>query len=304
VGLTADPKWLLPKYLYDDLGSQLFEAICLLPEYYLTRSEHEILDRRADEIVGALSGPITLLELGSGSATKTHSLIQALLRRQEHLHFVPIDISASALEVSSRVLLQSYPQLRITAFAGDYFTGLEALAEEPAVNERILALFLGSNIGNFDPPEALEFLRAVRRVLRPGAGLLLGADLRKERSRLELAYDDPLGVTASFNLNLLLRLNREFEGNFDIRGFRHRAHYNEELGRVEIYIESLRSQTVVLRRLDLTVEFNQGERIHTENSHKYDLKGLAEMASRSGFSLERTWFDQAGLFSSNLFVAV
>ncbi|MEO6393580.1 MAG: L-histidine N(alpha)-methyltransferase [Pyrinomonadaceae bacterium] len=303
-GLSASPKWLLPKYLYDDLGSQLFEAICLLPEYYLTRSENEILSRHADEIAGTLNGPVTLLELGSGNAAKTRNLIQALLRRQAELHYVPVDISASALESSSRELMQSYPGLSITAYAGDYFTGLKALEGEPSSAGRTLALFLGSNIGNFDPGEALEFLRAVRRVLRPGDGLLLGADLRKERSRLELAYDDPLGVTSSFNLNVLLRLNREFDADFDLRGFRHLAHYNEVAGRIEIYIESLRQQTVHLRGLEMSVDFAAGEHVHTENSHKYDLPGLASMATATGFSLDRTWFDEAGLFSSNLFLAV
>ncbi len=302
-GLTADPKWLLPKYLYDELGSQLFEAICLLPEYYLTRSEEEILSRYADEIVGQLMGPITLLELGSGSATKTRNLIEALLRRQSGLQFIPIDISASALEESSRVLLQSYEGLRINALAGDYFSGLRALTDE-TVEGRILALFLGSNIGNFDPTEALEFLRAVRGVLRPGGGLLLGADLRKDPHVLELAYDDPLGVTSAFNLNMLNRLNREFDGDFDVRGFQHVAHYNEAAGRVEIYVESLHDQVVTLRGLELTVNFRSGERVHTENSHKYDLAGLSEMAAATGFTVERTWFDEAKLFSSNLFVAV
>lgn len=302
-GLTADPKWLLPKYLYDELGSQLFEAICLLPEYYLTRSEEEILSRYADEIVGQLEGPIALLELGSGSATKTRNLIEALLRRQSELQFIPIDISASALEESSRVLLQSYQGLSVNALAGDYFSGLRALADE-TVEGRILALFLGSNIGNFDPQEALDFLRAVRGVLRPGGGLLLGADLRKEARVLELAYDDPLGVTSAFSLNLLNRLNREFDGDFQVGGFRHIANYNEIAGRVEIYLESLRDQTVTLRGLDLTLNFREGERVHTENSHKYDLDGLREMAAATGFKLERTWFDEAKLFSSNLFVAV
>lgn len=302
-GLTAEPKWLLPKYLYDELGSQLFEAICLLPEYYLTRSENQILSRYADEIVGQLEGPIALLELGSGSATKTRNLIEALLRRQSELQFIPIDISASALEESSRVLLQSYERLSINALAGDYFSGLRALADE-TVEGRILALFLGSNIGNFEPDEALKFMRAVRGVLRPGGGLLLGADLRKDRNVLELAYDDPLGVTSAFSLNILNRLNREFRADFQVSGFRHVANYNEAAGRVEIFLESLRDQTVTLRELELTVRFKAGERVHTENSHKYNLEGLREMAAATGFRLERTWFDDASLFSSNLFVAV
>jgi L-histidine N-alpha-methyltransferase len=302
-GLTAEPKWLLPKYLYDDLGSELFEAICLLPEYYLTRAENEILEHYADEIVSELEGPVALLELGSGAATKTRNLIEALLRRQPRLEFIPIDISASALEESSSVLLQAYPELSISAYAGDYFSGLKALAGE-TIDGRVLAVFLGSNIGNFEPEEALKFLKAVRGVLRPGGCLLLGADLRKDRRVLELAYDDPLGVTSAFNLNLLQRLNREFDGDFDVRQFRHVAKYNEDVGRVEIYIESLRRQTVNLRSLDLRVRFTEGERVHSENSHKYDLDGLASMAAAAGFSVMRTWYDDARQFSSNLFVAI
>src|SRR3989440_6414660 len=300
-GLSLSPKRLFPKYFYDALGSHLFEAICLLPEYYLTRAENEILTRHADEIVREVDGHnISLIEMGSGSASKTRLVIEALLRRQGELLFIPVDISASALERSSRVLLQSYTGLRIEAYAGDYFDGLAALYEES--RERTLALFLGSNIGNFDLDEAHTFLRALRRVLKPNDALLLGADLRKSPAVLEAAYDDALGVTAAFNLNQLARINRELDADFELRAFRHRVIYNEERARVEVYIESLREQRVSIRKLGMEIHFSEGERIHTENSYKYDLEGLSQMATETGYERARTWMDERGQFSSNLFV--
>jgi len=301
-GLMTEPKRFLPKYFYDELGSQLFEAICLLPEYYLTRAENQILERYADEIVTAFNGDTTLLEMGSGSASKTRLLIEALLRRQQELLFIPVDISATALDSSSRILLQSYPQLRIEAYAADYFAGLAELAKNP--RGRTLALFLGSNISNFDPGDSLKFLRALRHVLHEGDALLLGADLKKDKAVLEAAYNDALGVTAAFNLNVLARINRELGGDFDLRAFRHSAFYNEALGRIEIYIESTRQQTVRIAQLELEVQFDEGEQIHTENSHKYDLDDIANLASHAGFSRAQTWLDSQELFSSNLLLAV
>ncbi len=301
-GLATKPKRFLPKYFYDELGSQLFEAICLLPEYYLTRAENDILTRYADEIVAEVAGELTLLEMGSGSASKTRLIIEALLRKQSKLLFVPVDISATALDSSSRILLQSYPRLKIEAYAADYFAGLAELSK--TTRGRTLALFLGSNISNFDPGEALKFLRALREVLREGDALLLGADLKKEKQVLEAAYNDALGVTAAFNLNVLARINRELGGDFDLHQFQHHAFYNAEMGRVEIYIESLREQTVRISQLDVEVHFGQGEQIHTENSHKYDLDDIAKLAGETGFRRARTWLDEEEQFSSNLLLAV
>jgi L-histidine Nalpha-methyltransferase len=300
-GLSAQPKRFLPKYFYDELGSQLFEAICLLPEYYLTRAENEILQRYSDEIVAAVDGQKTLVEMGSGSASKTRLVIEALLRVQPELLFMPVDISATALESSSRILLQSYPQLRIEAYAADYFAGLAELGKKPRA--RTLALFLGSNISNFDLEEALRFLRAMRTVLQKGDALLLGADLKKDPAVLEAAYNDALGVTSAFNLNVLARINRELGGTFDLRAFRHRAFYNETMGRIEIYIESLANQQVCIQKLDLTVDFAEGELIHTENSYKYDKAGIEKLAGDTGFKLSRTWLDSQERFSSNLLLA-
>jgi L-histidine N-alpha-methyltransferase len=302
-GLASDPKSLFPKYFYDALGSQLFEAICLLPEYYLTRAEDEILAAHADEIVKEVDGhELSLLEMGSGSASKTRLIIEALLRRQAELLYIPVDISASALEQGARVLLQSYPALRIEAYASDYYDGLAALSEKR--RGRTLALFLGSNIGNFDEAEAHTFLRALRQVLRTGDALLLGADLRKQPEILEAAYDDALGVTAAFNLNQLARINRELDADFNLRAFRHQAIYNEEMGRVEVYIESLREQMVSIGKLGMEIRFREGERIHTENSCKYDLEGLSGLAQATGYNRARTWLDKHERFSSNLFIAV
>jgi uncharacterized SAM-dependent methyltransferase len=330
-GLTGPQKRFLPKYFYDELGSQLFEAICLLPEYYLTRAEDEILRNYADEIVASVEGKKTLLEMGSGSASKTRLIIEALLREQEELCFMPVDISATALESSSRILLQSYPRLRIEAYAADYYAGLAELAKGSGTRQEqekdrssrpgqdkgkvdkiegtepersnTLALFLGSNISNFDTEEAIRFLKAMRSVLHKGDALLLGADLKKDRATLEAAYNDALGVTSAFNLNVLARINRELGGNFDLHKFKHHAFYNEEVGRIEIYIQSLENQRVRIEELDLEVEFAADELIHTENSHKFDKTGIEELANATGYSLTRTWVDSQGRFSSNLLMA-
>ncbi len=313
-GLRANPKQLFPKYFYDELGSELFDAICLVPEYYLTRAENEILARHAHEIIAVaaatgdaitVGAPLALLELGSGSATKTRRLIEAILKRQPGLLYLPVDISASALEASAHTLLQSYPALSIEAYASDYDTALARLAgeRESRGELRLLALFLGSNIGNFDREGAEQFLRALRGVLRDFDALLLGADLKKDRATLEAAYDDALGVTAAFNLNQLVRLNREFAADFKLRAFRHVALYNEDEGRIEIYIESKFAQVVQLPGLDMEITFAEGERIHTENSNKYDPDELDALAAHTGFSCARRWTDESGRFSSNLFVA-
>jgi dimethylhistidine N-methyltransferase len=304
-GLTAERKSLPPKYFYDELGSQLFEAICLLPEYYLTRAEGEIFARRSEEIVERASegSRVTLFELGSGSATKTRRIVEALLTRQGELRYVPVDISPAALEAGAHALLQDFEGLDVSAYASDYDAALPLLVGELREGERALVLFLGSNVGNFDREGAREFLKKVRSVLRAGDCLLLGADLKKDRSVLEAAYDDALGVTAAFNLNLLARINRELRADFHVRDFRHVALYDEREGRVEMHLESAREQTVNLGALAVSVNFREGERIHTENSYKYDLDGLSALAAATGFERAETWLDSAERFSSNLFVA-
>jgi len=303
LGLTSSPKLLFPKYFYDELGSLLFEAITALPEYYVTRSEAEVLRLHAGEIAAALGGPLWLLELGSGDGQKTRLLIEALLARQERLEYVPVDISESAIETSSRSLLLSYPDLRITAYVGEYHAALQRVRQERAAPGRTLVLFLGSSLGNLDLEERLALVREVRSLLNPGEGFLLGVDLEKPESVLIPAYDDPLGVTAAFNLNLLVRINRELGGGFDIASFRHRALYNRAAGRIEMHLESRREQTVPIRGLEVEVPFAAGETIHTENSYKFRVEQVRALAAEAGFELRRTWTDSQGWFASNLLVA-
>lgn len=300
-GLSGNPKQLFPKHLYDELGSQLFEAICRVDEYYLTRAEKEILSERADDIVASIPQCRTLIELGSGSAEKTVKIIEALLLHQTELLFIPVDISASALEKSSRALLAAYPALRIEAYAADYLEGLDAM--QPLPPGPALILFLGSNIGNFEKAEARTFLQAIRRMLRKGDALLLGADLKKDRATLEAAYNDALGVTRAFIVNELARINRELGGDFDLWAFGLRSVYNEEAGCVEVYLESLRSQSVNIRSLDLSLSFAAGERILMEHSYKYSVDDLSSLATESGLELTTTWLDERQRFSSNLFRA-
>ena len=300
-GLTANPKHLFPKYLYDEVGSRLFEAICELDEYYLTRAEDQILKVHADEIVRSVPNCETLIELGSGSAEKTRRLIDAFTRQRQQLLFIPIDISATALSESSQALLGAYPNLRIEAYAADYYQGLNALGD--LGRNPVLVLFLGSNIGNFEPAEARDFLRAIRCVLRRQDLLLLGADLRKERRTLEAAYNDALGVTRAFIVNELGRINRELDANFDLWAFGLRSFYNESLARVEVYLESLREQNVQIGALNLTIHLAAGERIHVENAYKFDTETLKSLGEETGFELARRWMDEKRRFSSNLFRA-
>ena len=297
-GLGSARKSLPCAWLYDRRGSELFEQICALPEYYLTRAEHEILERRADEILEPLPLGSLLVELGSGSARKTRVLIEALLRRQGRLTYVPIDISRAMLEESARALLGDYPALSIYALATEYRQGLGEL--RATFQGPRLVLWLGSNIGNFQPEAAIDFLGALRGDLGPEDRLLMGADLRQDRHTHELAYNDPTGVTAQFSLNLLARINRELGGNFDLARFRHRAAWVPERGCVEIHLESLVPQRVPLEVPGMDVDFAEGERLHIEDSFKHTPADLRKLAAAAGFSTERTWSDSAGRFSLRL----
>jgi L-histidine N-alpha-methyltransferase len=301
-GLLAKPKRLAPKYFYDDVGSALFEAITQLPEYYLTRAEDELLSAYAGEIIDSVGAPLDLLELGSGSATKTRRLIRAAFERQADLCYRPIDISTAALVAAAQTLVGEYPRLRVEAYAGDYFKLLEQA--RPRSRSRTLALFLGSNIGNFEPADAAALLRALRAALRAGDALLLGTDLKKSVERLKLAYDDPTGVTAAFNKNLLARINRELGGTFDLRCFEHEVDYDAGRGAVDMFLIATAAQKVRIERLDLLVEFGEFESIHTESSYKYDARDLERLAAQSGYALGRCWVDaRADYALSLLFVA-
>jgi dimethylhistidine N-methyltransferase len=298
-GLTSTPRYLLPQYFYDDLGSALFEAICHLPEYYPTRCETEILQSFATEIVHAFGPSVRIVELGSGSARKTRHLLAALLQQQRHLTYIPVDIDPGVLVTSARELLGEQPRLEIAAIASDYRdpdAALRPLLPPARPGERTIVLFLGSSIGNLASAEAGAMLSSLRRLLTPGDALLLGADLVKPRQLLEPAYDDALGVTAAFNRNLLSRINRELGGDFDLSSFAHRAFFNEVAARVEMHLVSTRAQSVRIAALDVTIDFAEGESIHTENSHKYDERSIAALAHGSGFTPERRWTDANGWF--------
>jgi L-histidine N-alpha-methyltransferase len=297
-GLGGSPKRLPPKYFYDDLGSALFEAICKLPEYYLTRAESEIFERHAAEIVGSIAGPLELVELGSGAATKTRLLIDAILARQPHLEYHAIDISPDALVTSAQALTEAHPGLSVRAYAYDYVSLFDSTAL--TTRDRTLVLFLGSNIGNYDPLPAAQLLRSVGRNLRPGDGILLGVDLKKQIEILEAAYDDPTGVTAAFNKNLLGRINRELGGTFDLDDFEHVVHYLPVRGSVDSFLVAQRAHRVQVAALDLTVEFAAGESIHTESSYKFSRDDIERLSHGTGFSLGRTWTDAQGRFAVNL----
>lgn len=296
-GLTATPKRLSCAYLYDRVGSELFEEICAQPEYYPTRAEAEILATNAADILDRAPDDLTIVELGSGSSVKTRTLIDAWFEGHDRLRYVPIDISRTMLEASGRRLVADYPGLSVTALACEYRSGLRALRRVAPGPK--LVLWLGSNVGNFERPAAAEFLRAVRDAIDDETRLIVGIDLRKDRDTLEAAYDDAAGVTAEFNLNLLARINRDLGGHFDLDGFRHRADWNEDAGRIEIYIDSTRDQTVSIDALDLEIDFAEGEAIHTENSHKYSLEEIDALAAEAGLAVNGRWFDARRRFSLN-----
>jgi dimethylhistidine N-methyltransferase len=253
-GLNSASKHLPCRFLYDEAGSDLFEEICDLPEYYLTRAERQILEDHSDEITAELPTTTTLAELGSGSSTKTRLLIEAFLRRRGRLRYVPVDISRTILDESAQRLLAAYERLEIQAIADEYEAGLEHLRSENG-GPKLIA-WLGSNVGNFDRVQAGRFMRSIRAAMGSRDHLLIGVDLRKEAKVLERAYDDDAGVTARFNLNLLRRINQELGGNFELEAFTHRADYRVREGRVEMSLVSRHAQEVEIEALDLTRRFS------------------------------------------------
>lgn len=268
VGLSRMPKQLPPKYFYDDRGSELFDQICELPEYYLTRTEASILRVCALDIA-QITGACELVELGSGSSTKTRILLDAYQAQGYPLRYLPIDVSKGALEVSACRLLLDYPNLQIHGLVSTYDLALANLPPSPLPTR--LILFLGSTLGNLNPEEYDLFMKQVRGALQPGEYFLLGIDLQKPVELLEAAYNDSQGVTAAFNRNMLHHLNWRFQGNFQPDRFQHEAVYNSTLHQIEIYLRSCQEQVVHLRDLNLTVEFTEGEAIHTEISRKFNL---------------------------------
>jgi dimethylhistidine N-methyltransferase len=295
-GLGSRPKTLPPWLFYDEAGSELFEQITELPEYYLTRTERAIFERYASEMVAtAVSGArLRFTELGAGSAEKTRVLMKAALKQQKGLVFEAVDVSATALLVAQARIEREIPGVKVHLLEMDYTNGFEL--DDCDQGEQRLVLYIGSSIGNFEPEEAARILRKVRKQLVAGDCLLLGVDLVKDESTLLAAYDDAAGVTAAFNKNMLVRMNRELGADFDLAAFEHRAIWNEHLSRMEMHLESSTDQRVRFASLDWEVEFEAGETTHTENSYKYRPGAAETMLAAAGFACAGTWTDERGWF--------
>jgi len=302
--LQLTPKQLQSKYLYDPLGSSLFEAICRLPWYRITRAEHRLLIAHAEEIVAALApDPATIVELGCGSGEKLAVLADALQRGGGSARVHIIDISSQALEQTEQRLTR-LQHVSVVGHQSTYEVGLRRAARAREGSGAMLVLLLGSNIGNFDAPAAVSFLRRIRDVLRPDDLLLLGADLVKPERELQLAYDDPLGVTAAFNKNLLVRINRELGGTFDLDAFAHRAAWNRDEQRIEMHLVSRAAQTATIAAPAIAVQFARGEHIWTESSYKYEPEQVERMGVETGFALRDQWIDTDARFALSLMVGV
>jgi dimethylhistidine N-methyltransferase len=297
-GLSAPQKWLPPKYFYDERGSQLYEQICALPEYYPYRAELEILSTYAAEIYAEI-GHLALVEFGSGSATKTRHLLSAFEWAGQPFRYCPVDISQEILWDMAHRLLQEYRHIEIRAMHADF-------AEQPEVIqafqlEKKAVAFFGSSLGNFTPEERVEFLQRTAAIMGPEDVFLLGIDLKKSPAILVPAYDDAQGVTAAFNLNVLHRINRELGGRFDPQSFEHLALYNDELGRIEMHLRSLQAQRVPIVKIEQVVSVGKDETIHTESSYKYGVDQVRDLGYQANLVLRRTWFDARRYFLLALF---
>lgn len=313
-GLTAHPRTLSPWLFYDETGSQLFEAITELPEYYLTRTERDIFTAHADEILREAAGDgkqrLTLIELGAGTATKTGILLAAAVRQQGSVVYQPVDVSESALVLASENISANIPGVSVRSQVADYTT--QALPLDRLAEFRTLALYIGSSIGNFSPAAAAALLRNLRAQLLPGDKLLVGTDLgpgeHKNASTLLAAYNDAAGTTAAFNRNVLERLNRELGANFDLAQFEHKAIWNEEHSRIEMHLESRRQQQVHIPANSaggaLSLNFEAGETIHTENSYKFNPASVERLLRSADFAIKRSWQDDQELFAVTLATAV
>jgi len=303
IGLSqTDQKELPSKYLYDEVGSALFEVICVLPEYGLCRAGARLLRRHAQDMVERLHAPTIVAELGSGSGKKTRYLLEALSTRQRTTYY-PIDISPAALVQCARELSQ-IDSVAVVGFEQAYLDGLLEVAARRRGPEQLLVLFLGSTIGNFDRPAGDEFLRQVRATLRPGDCLLLATDLMKPVPQLLMAYDDAIGATAAFNLNLLARINRELQADFDLSRFQHVARWNEGERRIEMHLQAKEDHEVRIAGAGIQVPFRGGETIWTESSHKYTLEEVGLMAARTGYRCDAQWADHEWPFAQSLFTAL
>lgn len=301
-GLTKPGQKELPsKYLYDEVGSALFEVISLLPEYGLNRAGGRLMRRYAEDLAGRLPIPVIVAELGSGNGTNTRWLLETFSRR-EAVSYFPIDISPLALS-RCRQELGRIDSVSMVGFERAYLDGLLEVAARRKSGERLLVLFLGSTIGNFDRPAGNAFLAQVRQVLQPGDALLLATDLEKPITQLQLAYDDPAGVTAAFNLNLLARINRELGADFTLRNFQHVVRWDERERRIEMHLRSTCDQSVRIEAARCVIDLRESETIWTESSHKYNCDEVAEMARQTGYSCEMQWIDHEWPFAHSLLIA-
>ncbi len=298
-GLLSNQKYLPCVYFYDDHGSMLFEKICQLPEYYLTRDETEILHTFRKKIVAHFNDNTMIVEFGSGNSIKTRLLIESFIQQFGNCFYIPIDVSQKILEDSSANLVYDYPELAIHPITARYEDGIKQLGSFS--NKNKLVISLGSSIGNFHRNEAVEFLNNITNELSETDYILVGIDLRKDKMTLEKAYDDASGITAEFNLNILNHINHKLGGNFNLNNFKHQAIYNDTLGRIEMYLVSTCKQRVYIKTIDIEIEFSKNEKIHTENSYKYSLDEIDILAEKTGLLQIDQWFDNKKRFSLNLF---
>ena len=298
-GLAAHPKYLPSWLFYDARGSQLFDHITQLPEYYPTRLERAIFEQHATEIVAVAAGDqrLTMVELGAGSASKTLVLLRALVERQHTATYIPVDISAAALQAARSNIRKALPLVVVHPVQAEYMRDMSFAAPH---EDRWLVLYIGSSIGNFDPPEAVDLLQRVRGQLQPGDALLLGIDMVKDVPVLLDAYNDAAGVTAAFNKNVLARLNRELAADFDPDAFDHRAIWNQQQSRIEMHLVSHAHQTIHLQALESSIQLARGESIHTETSYKFTSAGVQELLESAGFAAERSWYDPQHWFGVHL----
>lgn len=295
--LNSSSKSINPKFFYDKKGSELFEKICTLPEYYPTRTEIQILNKLKSELPKQFNGSFRLVELGSGSSVKTRLILDMLTDIQKDLDYFPIDISEILTE-SSELLLRDFENLRITGIIDTYEGGLEFI--EQYDDKKNLIAFLGSSFGNFTPEDGKIFLKKINSIMKSKDLFLIGLDLVKDKQILENAYDDSQGITAKFNLNVLERINDELDADFNLKNFKHLARYNEKEQRVEMYLQSLTDQSVVISKSDLALKLKKDELIHTEHSHKYTVKQIEDLMISSGFEIKRMWLDDDKNYSLTL----
>lgn len=295
--LNRDSKFISPKYFYDKKGSELFEQICNLPEYYPTRTEIQILKKIQPELEGYLDESFRLVELGSGSSVKTRLILDVFDKIQDRIEYFPIDISEILTE-SSELLQKDYDDLHITGIVDTYEGGLEFI--EKYDDKKNLIIFLGSSYGNFNPNDGKIFLKKINSVMKKDDLFLIGLDLVKNKKTLENAYDDSQGITAKFNLNVLSRINDELDADFDLDNFQHVAKYNEKDQRIEMYLKSLANQSIIISKANLSLKMTQGELIHTEHSHKYTLAQIEEVMNQTDFKIKEIWLDETENYSLSL----